>query len=83
MPQAKKKSAVMKSIYSKEYRFVIGQLKKARKEAGLTQKEAAEKLGRPQSFISKCESGERRIDIVELKKFAEIYKKPIDFFIKQ
>lgn len=37
----------------------------ARKQSGLTQKEVADRLGRPQSFVSKYELGERRIDVVE------------------
>ncbi len=71
-----------KSIYSKEYRFVLSRLKNARIKAGLTQKEVAKIIGKPQSYISKCESGERRLDVTELNKFAKIYKKPLDFFGK-
>jgi len=71
-----------KSVYSKEYEFVLEQLKAARLEAGLTQKDIAEKLGKPQSYISKCESGERRLDNVELNKLAKLYKKPLSFFTK-
>jgi len=71
-----------RSIYSKEYKKVVECLKKARREMNLKQEEVAKKLKKPQSFISKCESGERRLDITELKKFADIYKKPIDYFIK-
>lgn len=37
----------------------------ARHAAGLTQAELAEALGRPQSFVSKYEQGERRLDVVE------------------
>ena len=37
-------------------------------------------LGRPQSFVSKFESGERRVDFVELQRLARIYRKPIFFF---
>jgi len=69
-------------MYSKEYKDIIERLKTARIEAGLAQQEVAEKLGKPQSFISKIESGERRLDVVEIKKFASIYKKDISFFIK-
>lgn len=71
-----------KSIYTKEYKKVIEKLKKARLEAGLKQAEVAKKLNKPQSYISKIERGERRIDIVELKKLAVIYKKNLDFFIR-
>ena len=39
-----------------------------------------EKLGRPQSFVSKFESGERRVDFVELQHLAKIYRKPLSFF---
>jgi len=71
-----------KSLYSKEYEFVLEQLKAARIEAGFTQKDVADKLGKPQSYISKCESGERRVDIVEMNKLAKLYKKPLSFFTK-
>lgn len=71
-----------KTIYSESYRKITGLLKKARLEAGLSQFEAAKKLKKPQSYISKCESNERRVDIVELRYFAEIYNKKLNFFIK-
>ncbi len=71
-----------KSIYSKEYRFVLTQLKNARIESGLTQKDVTKLIGKPQSYISKCESGERRLDVTELNRFAKIYKKPLTFFVK-
>ena len=71
-----------KSVYSKDYKEIIEHLKTARVEAGLSQQEVADKLDKPQSFISKIESGERRLDVGEIKKFATIYKKDISFFIK-
>ena len=55
-------------------------LRQARKEAGLSQTKAAERLGKRQSFIAKCESGQRRLDIVELKTLAELYGKDLSFF---
>ena len=71
-----------KSIYSKEYRFVLTQLKNARIESGLTQKDVTRLIGKPQPYISKCESGERRLDVTELNNFAKIYKKSLTFFVK-
>ncbi len=70
-----------KSIYSKEYKGVVDKLKKARHKAGLKQEEVASKLKKPQSFISKIEAGERRVDIAELKQLAKIYKKNINYFL--
>ncbi len=56
-----------KSIYSREYRAVTRLLKKAREKAGVTQVELAEALGQSQSFVSKCERGERRLDVIQLR----------------
>jgi helix-turn-helix protein len=49
--------------------------------AGLTQVEVAAALRKPQSFVSKCASGERRVDVVELDEFAKLYHKPLSFFL--
>ena len=68
------------SIWSENYKAFLEKFKKARIEAGLTQVEVSKKLGKPQSYVSKCEAGERRVDIAELKDFARIYKKPISYF---
>jgi transcriptional regulator with XRE-family HTH domain len=70
-----------KSIYSKDYRNVIEKLKKARLDVGLKQSEVAQKLKKPQSYISKIERGERRIDVAELKELVKIYKKDIGYFL--
>ncbi|MBM3281704.1 MAG: helix-turn-helix transcriptional regulator [Candidatus Harrisonbacteria bacterium] len=71
-----------KSVYSKDYKEIMERLRKARVEAGLSQQAVADKLGKPQSYISKIESGERRLDVAEMKKFAEIYKKDTNYFLK-
>jgi transcriptional regulator with XRE-family HTH domain len=63
-----------KSIHSSEYISVIKKLREAREAAGLTQQAAAEKLNKPQSYISKIERGERRIDVVELQHISKVYK---------
>ena len=54
-----------KSIHTKKYRLLLDWLIKARNDAGLTQQQVADKLGRPQSFVAKYEGGERRLDVVE------------------
>lgn len=74
---------MVKSIHTKEYAYFVERLRKARLEAGLTQVEVAKKLGRPQSHISNVESGQQRVDIIELKRFAKIYGKDINYFVKQ
>lgn len=71
-----------KSVYTKDYKEIIERLKTARIGAGLSQQEVADKLGKPQSYISKIESGERRLDVGEIKKFTDVYKKDISSFIK-
>jgi transcriptional regulator with XRE-family HTH domain len=73
---------MVKAIYSKEHRSLVERLRKARKDKGLDQRDVAKLLGVSQSYVSKIESGQRRIDIVQLKAFARIYKKDIDYFIK-
>lgn len=55
----------MSSIYSYEYRLIIKMLKVRRIELKITQAQLAQVLGKPQSFVSKIESGERRLDIIE------------------
>ena len=72
-----------KSLYSKEYRNVVTKLRAARTEANLTQSEVAQKLKKPQSYVSKIERGERRLDVTELATIGELYNKPIDWFIEK
>lgn len=71
-----------KSIHTKEYAYVVERLRKARLEAGLTQVQVAKKLKRPQSHVSNVESGQQRVDIVELKRFANMYGKAITYFVR-
>lgn len=72
---------MIKTIYSADHKKIISQLKKARIESGLDQKKVAQKLGKSQSYISKLESGQRRIDLVQLKILAKIYKKNLNYFL--
>jgi transcriptional regulator with XRE-family HTH domain len=55
-------------------------LKAARLNSGLKQTQIAKALGKPQSYISKCEKGDRTVDAVELQEFAKVYGVPCTFF---
>lgn len=61
----------MKSTYTEKYKRLLTRLVTARKQAGITQEVLSKKLGRPQSFVSKIENGERRIDVIELLEITE------------
>jgi len=61
---------------------MVNRLKKARVQAGLTQIEVSQLTGWSQSNISKVESGQLRLDVVQLKNYAVLYKKKLDYFVK-
>lgn len=73
----------MGSTQTRRYRDFLARLKQARIDAGLTQAEVAKKLRQPQSFLSRCETGERRVDAIELEDFARIYGKGVWFFLPE
>lgn len=60
-----------KSVFSREYDLLRKMLRAAREEAQLTQVDLAKRLGETQSFVSKCERGERRLDLVQLRAFCK------------
>ncbi|ECD5449821.1 TPA: helix-turn-helix transcriptional regulator [Salmonella enterica] len=62
----------MTSVYSDDYQSVISALKQARVRRNITQTAIATALGRPQSFIAKVENGERRLDVVEFIRLAQL-----------
>jgi len=61
----------------------LRRLRQARREAGLTQVEVAKRLGRSQSLVTKAETGERRLDVVELRAFVRVYRKKASYFLGQ
>jgi transcriptional regulator with XRE-family HTH domain len=71
-----------KSQHSRKYRRLLSALRDARKNAKLTQLDVAAKLGTYMSYVSKCESGERRIDVVELADFCRLYGIKLTDFLK-
>jgi len=60
-----------KSIFSKRYQCLKKILVDARNKAELSQTQLGNKLGKTQNYISKCEIGERRVDVIELIDIAE------------
>lgn len=58
---------IQKSIHAREYHKVISLIREYREKKNLTQKELADKIGTDQTFISKIEIGERRVDVIELR----------------
>jgi transcriptional regulator with XRE-family HTH domain len=55
----------LKSIHDPRYVEMLGRLRHAREDRGVGQGELGVRLGRPQSYVSKIETGERRVDLIE------------------
>jgi ribosome-binding protein aMBF1 (putative translation factor) len=70
-----------KSIHSVRYAIFLRVLREAREHAGLTQVQLARKIGETQTFVSKCERGERRIDVVELRTFCKAFGSNLNLFV--
>ena len=68
--------------FQPRYDNFLAKLCKAREEAGLTQRDVAQQLGMFHSWISKAESGDRRLDVMELMLLADLYKKPASYFLE-
>ena len=69
-----------KALQARRYRAFLDRLRQAREEADMTQVELAKALGRSQTWVSKCELGERRVDFVELEDLAKALGKPLEWF---
>lgn len=62
-------------------KYIADRLKQARLDSGLSQIEVAELLERPQSFVSRSETGDRQIEVLDLYQFAKILNKPVSYFL--
>lgn len=71
----------MVSRHSKEYLRLLERLRTARKQAGLTQRQAADRLKVPQSKVSRTETGETKLDPIDLARFCKVYGKPATYFV--
>ena len=72
-----------KSLFSPRYDEFLKLLKAAREDAGLSQRQAAEKMERTQSYVAKSETGERRVDVIELMDFLRVYEVRPEKFIRR
>lgn len=72
-----------KSVYTDEYQAVIDLLRDARIKAGVTQVELAEMLEQSQSFVSKYERGDRRLDIIQLRTVCQTLGVTLTDFVKR
>jgi transcriptional regulator with XRE-family HTH domain len=74
---------MQKSISKKEYKVFREELRNMRERAGITQMELAELLECTQTFVSKCERGERRVDVIELRAWCEALGTPFPTFARE
>lgn len=72
-----------KSVHREENQVLLALLKQCRLEAGLTQGQVAEALGRPQSFTSDVERGVRRLDLVQLRDYCAVLQLELTEFTQR
>jgi transcriptional regulator with XRE-family HTH domain len=74
---------VEKSIHSPEHARLVALLRQLRLDAGLRQEELAERLGVNQTWVSKYENGERRLDLVQLHRVCDALGTTAAALVKQ
>jgi len=74
---------MQKSVFSHHQEVLASLLLKVRRELGLRQIDVARLLGEPQSFVSKYESGERRLDLPELEQICKAMGVALSAFIRR
>jgi transcriptional regulator with XRE-family HTH domain len=71
----------MNSIWSPSYVLLRAKLREMREQAGITQVQLAMYLGKPQSYVSKVESGERQMDFLEVRDYCVACKRDFAEFV--
>jgi transcriptional regulator with XRE-family HTH domain len=71
------------TIRVRRRKVLLALLRQVRLDAGFRQTDVAKRLGKPQSFVSNYESGERRLDLLELQMVCEVVGIPLVDFIKR
>ena len=74
---------ISKSVYTREYEIFLRLLRQARQNAGINQREVAERMHESTLFVSRCERGERRMDPIELLSYCQAIEQPATEFMRQ
>ena len=72
----------LKPIHSQDHQKLCGLIRRLREEREITQSALAERLKVPQSFVSKVETGERRLDVLELRAVCAVLQMPLRKFVQ-
>lgn len=72
-----------KTIHTSEYAILLDLLREIRRTAGVTQVELAERLGKSQSFVSKVEVGETRLDVIQLRTICQAIDSSLPEFVEK
>jgi transcriptional regulator with XRE-family HTH domain len=80
-PETRRSRKARTAPFQATYDAILQKLILAREEAGFNQREVSKHMGFSHSFLSKCETGERRIDMMELLELAKLYGKPPQYFL--
>ena len=72
-----------KKVYIAQRGRLVNLLREVRLEAGLTQTELAMRIGRDQTFVSKYESGQRRLDVLEVREICQVVGSTLEVFVKR
>lgn len=70
------------SVYTREYRLFLALLRQAREEAGLSQRQLAQKLDKSRSYVAKLETGYSRMDIYQIRRYLQAVEKPFLEFMR-
>jgi DNA-binding XRE family transcriptional regulator len=72
-----------KSVHTPEYAAFLRLLRETRETANVTQVELGRRLGQTQSFVSKCERGEIRLDVIQLRAICGLLDTDLSTFIRK
>jgi transcriptional regulator with XRE-family HTH domain len=74
---------IIESVYLREYQLLLLLLRQARLEADLTQQQVAERTGWERTIVTKIETGDRRVDAIELRTYLKALGCDFESFIRK